>query len=360
MRDSKDLTKMKTSSLLSLFIRADASLAIGAGHVMRCIALGQVWQDKGGRVVFISHCESKKLRERIIAEGFDFIYLENHHPHPSDLDKTIETLSTMHHPPSTNDWLIVDGYHFDSMYQKKIKEAGHRLLWIDDYGHADHYYADIVLNQNISADASFYAKREPVTRLLLGTRYCMLRREFRQWQGWQREIPDTAKKILVTLGGGDPDNVTLKIMQALKQVNMPDLEAKIVVGPTNPNLHTLQQEISDNTKLQIITNATNMPELMAWADLAVSAGGSTCWEMALLGLPNMIIFFADNQRPIAEKLHADNVVLSLGWGHKLTIEDIAQSLEKLIRTAPLRKIFSINSKNLVDGAGALRVCREAM
>jgi len=351
---------MKTSFLPPLYIRADATTNIGTGHVMRCIALGQAWQEKGGRVVFISHCESKKLQERIIAQGFDFIYIENPHPHPSDLDKTIETLSTIHHPPSTNDWLVVDGYHFDSMYQKKIKEAGYRLLWIDDYGHAEHYYADIMLNQNVSAEASFYAKREPATRLLLGTRYVLLRREFRQWQGWQREIPATAKKILVTLGGGDPENVTLKVVRALKQVGISGLEAKIVVGPTNPNLHTLQQEVDDNANLQIITNATNMPELMAWADLAVSAGGSTCWEMALLGLPNMIIFFADNQRPIAEKLHADNVALSVGWGSKLTIEDITQSLEKLIRTAPLRKIFSINSRNLVDGDGAQRVCQEAM
>jgi len=74
----------------------------------------------------------------------------------------------------------------------------------------------------------------------------------------------------------------------------------------------------------------------------------------------MIIFFADNQRPIAEKLHADNMALSVGWGSKLTIEDITQSLEKLICTAPLRKIFSINSRNLVDGDGAQRVCQEAM
>lgn len=327
---------------------------------MRCIALGQAWQDKGGRVVFISHCESKKLQERIIAEGFDFVYLENPHPHPSDLDKTIKTLSAMRYPPSTNDWLVVDGYHFDSMYQKKIREAGYKLLWIDDYGHAEHYYADIVLNQNISAEESFYNRREPTTRLLLGTRYVLLRREFRQWQGWQREIPDTAKKILVTLGGGDPENVTLKVVQALKQIDISGLEAKIVVGPANPNLHVLRQEVSDNENLQIITNATNMPELMAWADGAVSAGGSTCWEMALLGLPNMIIFFADNQRPIAEKLHTDNVALSMGWGNKLTIEDITQSLEKLIRNAPLRKIFSINSKNLVDGTGVQRVCQEAM
>jgi len=344
----------------SLFIRADASAAIGTGHIMRCLALAQAWQDQGGKVTFIGHCESHALRQILLDEGMDFITIEKPHPDSSDLEQTLGALSAIHPSSSKKDWLVIDGYHFDAAYQKKIKDAGYKLLWIDDYGHADHYYADIVLNQNVSADETFYIHREPYTRLLLGARYCMLRREFRQWQGWQRETPDTAKKILVTLGGGDPDNVTLKVMQALKQVNMPDLEAKIVVGPTNPNLHTLQQEVSDNANLQIITNATNMPELMAWADLAVSAGGSTCWEMALLGLPNIIIFFADNQRPIAEKLHAGNVALSLGWGNKLTIEDIAQSLEKLLRTKSLRKIFSINSQNLVDGAGAQRVCQEAM
>jgi UDP-2,4-diacetamido-2,4,6-trideoxy-beta-L-altropyranose hydrolase len=343
----------------NLVIRADSTTKIGVGHIMRCIALGQVWQDNGGKVVFISHCESATLKQRLIDEGFDFIALDKPHPDPFDLEYTLNTLhklSTQH--PALDTWLVVDGYHFDSAYQKSIKEAGHKLLWIDDYGHADHYYADLILNQNISADESFYANREPYTRLLLGTSYALLRREFKQWQGWKREIPATARKVLVTLGGGDPDNVTLKIIQALKQVNISGLEAKIVAGPANPNLQILSQKIGDNSNLQIITNAANMTDLMAWADVAVSAGGSTCWEMALLGLPNIIMYFAENQRPIAEKLHEGNAALNLGWSQDLSIERITQHMEQLLLSRECRREYSKNSQYLVDGSGSLRLCQE--
>ena len=341
-----------------LFIRADSTAHIGTGHVMRCLALAQAWQDQGGEVTFISHCESEALRQRLIDERMNFISINKPHPDPSDLDQTLKNLSAMCHQPSANCWLVIDGYHFDAVYQKNIKDAGYKILWIDDYGHADHYYADLVLNQNISADSSFYARREPYTRLLLGTHYTLLRREFKQWQDWQREIPDTAQKVLVTMGGGDPDNVTMKIVQSLKQINIKGLKAKIIVGPANPNLQLLKEEIDNNKNLQLVTNVTNMPELMAWADIAVSAGGSTCWEMALLGLPNIIMYFADNQMPIAEKLHEYGAALSMGWSHQLTIESIKQCIEDMLLSRERRSEYSIKSQDLVDGKGSQRVCRE--
>lgn len=344
----------------SLFIRADATTDIGTGHVMRCLALAQAWQDQGGEVTFISHCESDALRQRLIDERMNFISINERHPDPSDLKQMLATLSTMHTSLSTKNWLVIDGYHFDATYQKCIKEVGYKILWIDDHGHASHYYVDLVLNQNISADETLYDNREPYIRLLLGTRYALLRREFKKWQDWQREIPDTAQKVLVTMGGGDPDNVTMKVVQALKQINISGLEAKIVIGPVNPNMQILEREISDHTNLQLITNATNMPELLAWADIAVSAGGSTCWEMALLGLPNIIMYFADNQRPIAEKLHEYGAALSMGWSHQLAIESIKQCIEDLAFSREKRSGYSIKSRDLVDGKGAQRVCCEIL
>lgn len=343
-----------------LFIRADSTAHIGTGHVMRCLALAQAWQDQGGEVSFISHCESDALRQRLIDERMNFINISKPHPDPSDLEQTLNILSAKNHQPSANCWLVVDGYHFDAGYQKRIKEAGYKFLWIDDYGHADHYYADLVLNQNICADETFYTYRKPYTRLLLGTRYALLRREFKKWQDWQREIPETAINVLVTMGGGDPDNVTMKVVQALKQINIKGLKAKIIVGPANPNLRVLKEEIGNNANFQIVTNATNMPELMAWADVAVSAGGSTCWEMALLGLPNIIMYFADNQRPIAEKLHEYGAALCMGWSHQLTIEGIKQCIEDMLLSKKRRSGYSIKSQDLVDGKGAQRVCCEIL
>ena len=349
---------MVPKPLKQLFIRADASAAIGTGHIMRCLALAQEWQDQGGKVTFISHCESHALRQRLLDEGMDFITIEKPHPDPSDLEQTLGALSAIHTSSSNEDWLVIDGYHFDAVYQKRIKDAGYKLLWIDDYGHADHYYADLVLNQNISADESFYTHREPYTRLLMGPRYTLLWREFKRWKDWRREIAPVARKVLVTLGGGDPDNVTLKVVQALKQSNIEGLEAKIVVGSANPNLEVLKKEIRNHTKLTIIENATNMPELMAWADIAVSAGGSTCWELAFFGLPNIIIYFAENQRPIAEKLHESGAALSIGWSYQLSVENIQQHIEDLLFSENRRKAYSIKSQDLVDGGGAQRVLRE--
>jgi UDP-2,4-diacetamido-2,4,6-trideoxy-beta-L-altropyranose hydrolase len=325
---------------------------------MRCLALAQAWQDQGGKATFISKCESDAIRQRLVNEGMDFISIENVHPDPNDLERTMGVLHEISNQKSKNaTWLVIDGYHFDADYQKSIKKGGNNILWIDDYGHADHYYADLILNQNISADESLYPHREPYTQLLLGTRYALLRREFKQWQGWQREIPSVAKKVLVTLGGADPNNMTLKVIQALLLVREPRLEAKIVVGPANSNLASLEQEILDHKRLKLIKNAPKMAELMAWADLAVTAGGSTCWEMALLGLPAIIIIIAKNQSPIAEKLREAGSALNLGWSYELSIEDIKQNIEHILFSEKLRREYSTRSKYLVDGSGAQRAVK---
>ena len=339
-----------------MIVRADVTAQIGAGHIMRCFALAQSWVKRGGKAVFLSHCESEALQKHITAEGFDFIFLDKPHPDPFDIDFTMSTLSKIKTQNATHkDWLAVDGYHFDANYQKSIKEVGYKLLWIDDYGHADHYWADLILNQNISADQSFYINREPYTQLLLGTRYILLRREFKHWQGWHREIPPIARKVLVTLGGGNPDNVTLKVIKAIKEINAPGLEARVISGPVDPHLETLRMEIGTDTTFQLLTNVTNMPELMAWADVAVAAGGSTMWEFAFMGLPSIIMILADNQCAVAETLHDYGIAINIGWHKDISIVDIAKSLSGLMKNDAKRKEMVKIGKMCVDGEGSERI-----
>ena len=132
----------------NLYIRADANTKIGTGHVMRCIALAQVWKKQGGQVTFISACESESLRNRIIDEEFQLVATENLNPGYSDL-KT--TLLTVQNSSSNNAWVVLDGYDFDTDYHQSIKNNGNQLLVIDDTAHLDHYIADIILNQNVNA-----------------------------------------------------------------------------------------------------------------------------------------------------------------------------------------------------------------
>jgi UDP-2,4-diacetamido-2,4,6-trideoxy-beta-L-altropyranose hydrolase len=251
---------------------------------------------------------------------------------------------------------VVDGYHFGGEYQQILKQSKLHLLFIDDYGHAEHYYADFVLNQNISADQQWYNNREAYTQLLLGTRYALLRREFWQWQGWQRTVPPVAKKVLVTLGGADPDNITLKVIQSLQIVEVEELEAVVVVGGSNPHYENLKMAVLDSGyPIQLQRNITNMPELMAWADVAVSAGGSTCWELAFMGLPSILLILAENQRAIAEKLATLNLAVNLGWHQDVQSQNIADTLSALVQSTEQRTHMSKVSQQIVDGQGSFKV-----
>jgi len=333
-----------------LIIRADANTHIGTGHLMRCLALAQAWKDSGGEVAFITACDSTGLLQRLSDEGFQIVTLKRSYPDPADWEVTSQALAA--HP---NAWMVLDGYHFDPAYQRRIKEAGHQLLVIDDMAHLAHYYADIVLNQNLHA-AQLHYFCESYTQFFLGTQYVLLRREFLKWEGWQRETPEVARKVLVTLGGGDPENQTLKVIRALQEVNVDGLEAVVVVGPSNPHLRELQSAIRNpQSAIRLVQNVTNMPELMAWADVAISAGGSTCWEMAFMRLPTVLLVLAENQRFVAEQMGATGAALDLGWHKDLTPDKIAQSITGLLTDLQKRLQMARHSRELVDGEGSDRV-----
>ncbi len=332
---------------MKLVIRADASTQIGTGHVMRCLALAQAWQDAGGDVMFVMATKAPLLEARLKSEGMEIVYITAQIGSVQDARETVKLTRNFNAK-----WVVVDGYNFGGEYQQIIKDDGLHLLMIDDYGHAEHYYADIVLNQNISADKGLYVNREPYTQLLLGVKYTLLRREFWEWCGWKRETPTVARKILVTLGGSDPYNVTLKVIQALQLVELDDLEAVVVVGGSNPHYEQLKSVCLDaKFPIHLKRNVANMPELMAWADVAIAAGGSTNWELAFMGLPTIILVLADNQRAIAEELAKTKAVVNLGWYEDVYVTDIAKASTKLLGAADVRRESSTYGQTLIDGKG---------
>jgi UDP-2,4-diacetamido-2,4,6-trideoxy-beta-L-altropyranose hydrolase len=354
----------------NLFVRADATTETGMGHIMRCIALAQAWQDYGGNVTFMSHCESHYLQQRIRDEGFEFVFLERTHPHPSDLKNVLKQLETRNSKLAS--WLVLDGYNFTPDYHKSIKEKGHSLMVIDDMAHLDHYHTDILLNQNIYASSLQYScDRE--TFMLLGCENVLLRREFFTYKNTSRNNPQKAKNVVVTMGGADPCNVTLKIIEALKLLHYLDLDVKIIAGPKNPHIDILkdalnkqpsyqsisnrQHRVSSGCLLQIVQDVTNIPKIMVWADMAVSAGGSTCWETAFMGLPTLIIILSENQREIAQGLEAAGVGVNLGWHENLSISQISKAIEEKALNVKKRSSCSEKGQNLINYKGRKRVIR---
>jgi len=339
----------------TLVIRADASAEIGTGHVMRCLALGQAWEDAGGRVIFITGCVNPQLLRRLCEEGFEVHVLKQVHPNAEDLGATARFLAA-----NSEAWAVLDGYHFDSQYQREVKQTGCRLLVIDDIAHLPHYWADIVLNQNILAEKLRYSC-EPYTQLLLGTDYVLLRREFLTLGNWKRETPDVARRLLITLGGSDPRNASLKAVQALRCVRADSLEAVVVAGGDNPRYEQLRSTSrSVRWPIRVEGHIANMADLMTWADIAVAGGGSTCWELAFTQVPACIMVTAEHQRNVVTGLADEGVVRDLGsWSHIAT-ETLATEISLLMRDSFQRARMASRGRELVDGQGVHRVLTAMM
>jgi UDP-2,4-diacetamido-2,4,6-trideoxy-beta-L-altropyranose hydrolase len=336
---------------MNLIIRSDASVEIGTGHIMRCLALAQALQEQGGQAIFVFANKSSALENRLLLEGMQVVYLS------VESGSTEDAKQTMNFSLIFNaQWIVIDGYQFGSEYQKIIKNSGVNLLFIDDYGHAEIYSADLVLNQNISAQSEWYQYRSPHTQLLLGERYTLLRKEFTTWRGYQKQITDNVKNILITLGGSDPNNITAWILEALQLVKIPSLHLTVVIGGSNPHHKSLEYLAHKCIhSIRLLKDVVDMPQLIAEADLAIAAGGSTNWELALLGLPSLILTLAENQSAIAQTLHEKGIVISLGHAEEVKQEDFLYQFESLCYDRQKREKMSQAGQTLIDGKGCDRI-----
>lgn len=383
-----------------LVIRVDASSRIGTGHVMRSVALGQAWldadrhqaevrgQESGVRsgdqrseirgqgreapsVVFICAEISEGLADRLETEGFDLVRINAEPGTPEDIRQTVEALSGFRsHPSSLPLWLVLDGYHFGVEYQRAIRAASYKLLLIDDCNHLPEYECELLLNQNINAAELKYSIN-PEARLLLGTQYSLLRREFLNVDAVSSPHPgggergeDTAStddsadatrtRVLVTMGGADPDNVTLRVVKALEKAALPGLTARIVVGPANPHQAVLETALQHSTSNIQLINSADMAELMNWADLAISAAGSTCWELLSMGVPFATVILADNQEGVAHYLKEQGGIHCFGWAEAPFESDVIEFLKKIHEGSPQ----AAQPSCIIDGLGAGRVVEQ--
>jgi UDP-2,4-diacetamido-2,4,6-trideoxy-beta-L-altropyranose hydrolase len=333
-----------------LLIRADASVRIGTGHVMRCLALAQAWQDGGGEAHFALADAPPAAAGRLEAEGLRLHRVAADAGGAEDAREVVRLARRVGAA-----WLVLDGYHFPAQYQEAVKGSGLRLLVIDDYGHAGRYAADLILNQNLYAEGRLYEGRAPGSRLLLGPRYALLRREFLKWSGWKRSVPEVARTALVTLGGADAGNVTGQVLRALRAIRQGPFEAVVLVGPGNPNRRELEEAVRGDRRVSLAVNAPDVARLMAWADVAVSAAGSTCYELLFMGLPALALVLADNQAPVADALERHGLGESAGWGDRLDVGAMADLLSAFLNDSRRRSAMAERGRAWVDGRGGGRV-----
>ena len=196
-----------------LLIRADASVAMGTGHVMRCLALAQAWQDAGGEAFFVATEMLPAIESRLKAERCGVLTLAVPAGGAEDSRATAGLAARLGAA-----WVVADGYVFGASYYLALKASGLRVLAVDDYGHAESYQVDILLNQNGQVEPRLYEGRAPGVQLLLGSRYVLLRREFGRYLDWRRDVSAIAQRVLITMGGSDPGGVTLTVVRAIQSL----------------------------------------------------------------------------------------------------------------------------------------------
>jgi UDP-2,4-diacetamido-2,4,6-trideoxy-beta-L-altropyranose hydrolase len=339
-----------------LILCADASSTIGTGHVMRSLALAAGWRAAGGAAVMISYCPVESLRRRVTAAGVMLRSLEAPQNDPRRLAQIVAQAAHDEPGPTTSapPWVVLDGYHFDAACQLAIHRQGFRLLVVDDLAHLPEYHADVILNQNLGAEEMDY-RCDPGTRLLRGCRYVLLRPEFHPWRPWQRAASPIARKVLLTLGGSDPANAMPRLLESVSKVRVPDLEVCAVIGAASPHAQAIPKHSAGPGRIELVTNVGDMAQRMAWADVALSAAGTSCWEMAFMQLPALITILAGNQQNSARRLQAAGVFENLGSAKDLTAAGVADALSALCRDPERRARQGRLGRRLVDGEGTSRV-----
>lgn len=332
-----------------LLVRADSDLRIGAGHVMRCIALAQAWRDGGrGPVTFLSASMLPVHEEMLSREGFLLEWISS----PSDtIDDALRTVAATDRLGARA--LITDGYTFGDDHASVLSRARHlRHLVVDDGGIRGVQHGHLLLDSNPSAELDTY--REFSGQLLLGCDFLPLRREF-------RDAPTNAPRsvvehILVTLGGSDATDTLLSILTALgdlRERNGLRFRVTVLYGGCANRAEEVER-CHPASWLRFHTHTSDVVRFFRSSDLVVSGAGSTTWELARLGVPAVLVALAANQEPVGEAAERLGTARYLGRDAVLDSEALSDTLSAAL-TEPTRASMSQVGPRIVDGQGATRV-----
>ena len=166
---------------------------------------------------------------------------------------------------------------------------------------------------------------------------------------------NVVKKILISLGGSDYKNYTLSILQAMESIDE-NLKFLVVIGPLNQFYDVFKDYVKEtDLNVDLIKSPKNMRDIYIESDMAISAAGSSCYELAYFGIPNIIIAIAQNQYNIARELDNKNISFFIGEKEKFKEEKLLEKVEELINNIKVREKMKENSQRLVDGKGKIRI-----
>lgn len=363
-------------SKLHVAFRCDASLKIGSGHVMRCLALANALRERGARCTFITCSEPGNINTRIEGEGHsvEVLALKSKEelsvareaakyvrglalPLKSELEHSRVVIERI-----DPDIVIVDHYGLDHVWHERVC-ANRPVVVIDDLADRRHDCA-ILLDQNFGRNADDYIGLVPAdAQKLVGPSYALLRPEFKEARRThlvRRRSICRPLRVLISMGGADSDDSTGRILETLSRIGLSDqILVTVVMGGAAPFLSAVR-EIARNLpfRTKVVSDVENMAALMQDIDLAIGAAGGSVWERCCLGIPSLLLNIADNQQPAAHALDEAGVAVALGDFAAVGWQD--RLLEALGRYSKPEELLKLSeaATGLVDGYGASRVASE--
>lgn len=358
-------------------IRADANSKIGMGHVMRCLSVADALLKRGEEVLFVTADDTPV--PLLTKKGVPYRVLHTDYADmEAELPELWEVLRELpqgaESPDATlaqkNTSILVDSYYVTEKYLAALKKRI-TTIYMDDI-YAFSYPVDMLINYNIYGEEMGYEKDAAFadTKLLLGANYVPLREEFSAGAGYvqsRKELslgaanvtPAEEGGILITTGGSDSFNLAGQLlMEAMKYDALKEKKYHVVNGSLNPHIGELQALAQKHENIHIHCNVTNMAELMAESEVALSAGGSTLYELCAMGVPVIAFSFAENQERLVQTFVKRGIAQYGGNyrtdGNKM-IQNTIAGLETLLEDKNLRTEYRKKARTLVDGKGAERI-----
>lgn len=344
---------------MKIIFRVDGNLCVGAGHVMRCLSLALAARERGINCKFIT--ADGAFRDKILANDFEVTVLNTDFKNLYDELFLTENILRQEKP----DYIIVDSYYVTAEYLSCLRQYG-KLAYIDDIA-SFAYPVDVLINYNIYAFGINYHelyKREKIQIPLqiMGGSYVPLRSEFCGLS--KKKLSNPVRNILVSTGGADPERMALRITECLL-VHVHQIEKykfHFIVSKYEPDASKMETIARKNQWLVLHKDVKNMSELMQACDIAISAAGSTLYELCACGIPTITYILADNQIMGASAFEQDGIMLNAGDVREYGdfFGNLLELLERLCSDVELRESLAAKAQRLVDGAGAARLMEKLL
>lgn len=339
--------------MAGVLFRVDAGPGVGLGHLQRCLSLASALRQRGAECSFVTNPEVSNT-DRIGVFGFEREVVRAEKSWgPDDLAQTRSAAGK--HGWTT---VIVDSGRKGPEYLRGLRDAGLSVCAVEDLAPFP-FPCQLVVNGDAHAGRLRYQSSSGDTRFLLGPEYAVLRQEF--WEVPDRRAQSRMRKILVTLGGADPDNLMPSLLRKIGELPVP-LEITAVIGPYFERLDSIEEAArSISPAVNLVRDPPSVRALMEEADLAVSAAGQTLYELARVGCPAVSFVMGSDQDAQLEAIAQSGCALSVGDSRQGDFcGRVSEALMALLNDAALREAMTKAGRRLVDGQGAHRVAEAVL